>query len=108
MNALADLRSLVGGLAPPAAGLLAERIAAWREPHAELLALVWGTRFDRDHAQQLLRAAALDGAPAHEAWRALMDAADRFDSLPGADQQRVRRLILAGQRRQSAPCLASC
>ena len=28
-------------------------LSASEEPHAELLALVWGPRFDREHAHQL-------------------------------------------------------
>lgn len=62
------------------------------EPHAEALALVWGPRFDREHARALARAAAvpLDG---------LEQAAREFDALSGTVQQRWRTLILRHRRR---------
>ncbi|GAB4090214.1 hypothetical protein [Hydrogenophaga soli] len=72
------------------------------DPHAELLSLVWGPRFDREHAlglwarlsqQQPTRAAPL--------LPVLLSAADHFDALGGPGQHRVRRLIL----RHRARCL---
>ena len=60
-----------------------------------LLALVWGPRFDRDHARHL--AAPLVGRFPHAAGPvldALMDVGERFDRLEHAAQQRIRRLIL--------------
>lgn len=62
------------------------------DPHAEALALVWGPRFDREHAQALARAADV-------AVPALDQAASEFDALPGAAQQRWRTLILRHHRR---------
>lgn len=62
------------------------------DPQAELLALVWGPRFDRQHAQQLVACAPPPAASRLR--RALVQAADRFDHLPGERQQRLRRLIL--------------
>lgn len=60
------------------------------EPAAELLAMVWGPRFDREHAQQLARAV----MPPHPALDlALAQAADSFDHLPPPRQQRLRQLI---------------
>ncbi len=60
------------------------------EPAAELLAMVWGPRFDREHARQLAQATAHDPL----AWeRALRQAADSFDGLPPPRQQRLRQLI---------------
>jgi hypothetical protein len=65
------------------------------DPHAELLSLVWGPRFDREHAlglwanwsqQQPTRAAPL--------LPVLLAAADRFDALRPPVQDRLRRLIL--------------
>jgi hypothetical protein len=65
------------------------------DPHAELLTMVWGPRFDREHAlglwarlseQQLARAAPMLSD--------LLAAADRFDALAGPVQHRLRRLIL--------------
>jgi len=65
-----------------------------QDPHAELLALVWGPRFDRQHAHALLDHQL---APQPDLIRTVMDAADRFDRLGGAQQQRVRQLILRHQ-----------
>ncbi|MDP2368461.1 hypothetical protein [Rhodoferax sp.] len=70
------------------------------DPHAELLALVWGPRFDRQHAHALLD----HQFPAQTGLlKTVMEAADRFDRLGGAQQQRVRQLILR-HRAQTARC----
>jgi hypothetical protein len=65
------------------------------DPHAELLAMVWGPRFDREHAlglwarlSQRAPSAALPVLPA------LLALADRFDALDSAVQHRLRRLIV--------------
>lgn len=71
-------------------------VAGTQEPHAELLALVWGPRFDRVHAQALVQAAPDAGALAVHT---LEQAACAFDALPGAAQQRLRTLILRHHRR---------
>ena len=55
-------------------------------PPAELLAMVWGPRFDREHA---------------------MAFADRFDALPGEAQQAVRESLLRRLADNEA-CRASC
>ena len=61
----------------------------------EMLALVWGPRFDREHAMwlwsRLSRRAPQQAMPVLPA---LMNAAEHFDALDGSDQRRVRRLIL--------------
>jgi hypothetical protein len=62
------------------------------EPHAELLALVWGPRFDQDHAHALAGNTSLPV-------QTLEQAAREFDALPGAAQQRLRALILRHHRR---------
>lgn len=60
------------------------------EPSAELLALVWGPRFDREHARSLLeRSPGLQP----DTVRSVMRAADLFDGLPLPRQQRIRQLI---------------
>lgn len=66
-------------------------LAELADPHAELLALVWGPRFDREHAHGLLqgRSPLQPGV-----LQSVMDSADRFDRLAGEQQQRVRRFIL--------------
>jgi DNA-binding transcriptional regulator LsrR (DeoR family) len=65
------------------------------DPHAEMLAMVWGPRFDREHAlglwAQLSQRFPLEAAPVLPA---LLAAADRFDALGRTAQQRLRQLIL--------------
>lgn len=65
------------------------------DPHAELLALVWGPRFDREHALGLWVGLS-QRQPAHAApvLPLLLAAADRFDALASPVQQRLRRLIV--------------
>lgn len=64
---------------------MAPALAAAEDARAELLALIWDARFDREHA---LRLAA--GAP--QAAAALQAAADRYDRLRAPQQQRLRRI----------------
>ncbi len=65
-------------------------LAHSEEPAAELLAMVWGPRFDREHARQLAPAPAQNPV----AWeQALRLAADNFDGLPPPRQQRLRALL---------------
>ena len=69
------------------------------EPHAELLSLVWGPRFDREHALSLwARWSARQPAMAAPVLPSLMRSADSFDALGEAAQQQLRRLILRHQR----------
>ena len=65
-------------------------LASTTEPAAELLALVWGPRFDREHALQLALAASQNRSVLHHA---LAQAADTFDRLPAPRQQRLRQLL---------------
>ncbi|MDR7094084.1 hypothetical protein [Hydrogenophaga laconesensis] len=70
-------------------------LAGVDDPHDELLALVWGPRFDREHALGLW--ATLSRRQPNEAVPALpaiLSAADRFDDLAHGEQQRLRRLII--------------
>lgn len=67
-------------------------VAHAEDPHAEALALVWGPRFDREHARTLARRAALTTPQWEQAARA-------FDALPGAVQQHWRAVILRHLRR---------
>jgi hypothetical protein len=70
-------------------------LAAASDPHAELMAMVWGPRFDREHAMALWA-----GLPQHKpgtalpVLQALLSAADRFDTLAAPAQHRLRLLIL--------------
>lgn len=70
------------------------------DPHAELLAMVWGPRFDRLHAQRLVTNQQGGNALMHQT---VMEAADGFDALGSAQQQRVRRLILRHHARVKMP-----
>ncbi len=65
-------------------------LATAADPHAELLAMVWGSRFDREHAKDLLerQPRVLPGA-----LQSVMAAADSFDRLSGARQRRLRQFI---------------
>lgn len=79
--------------------------AASDEAHIEWLALVWGPRLDRVHALGLLQRLPQVGP---QLLQALTDAADRFDSLAGAEQQHLRRLILRHRSRwENAACTVS-
>jgi len=61
------------------------------DPRSEVQALIWGPRFDREHALRLLAA-----LPAGTA-AALIATADRYDALSARQQQRLRRLAAAGR-----------
>lgn len=70
------------------------------DPHAELLAMVWGPRFDRQHALELwARLSQQQPAAALPVLPALISAADRFDALDAPVQHRLRRLILRHRAR---------
>lgn len=60
------------------------------DPTAELMAMVWGPRFDREHAQNLVQSLALRHTDLD---RAVAQAADTFDRLPARRQQRLRQVI---------------
>ena len=68
----------------------------YEEPHAELMALVWGPRFDREHAHTLL-----ERRPGYvpQVLHTVHSAADQFDQLAAAEQRRVRQLILRHRSR---------
>ena len=69
-------------------------LAGSEDPHAELMALVWGPRFDREHAlglwAGLSRREPVEALPVLPA---LLSIADRFDALAAPVQHRLRRLI---------------
>ena len=70
--------------------------------HAELMALIWGPRFDRQQAHSLLLA--MTDQPS-AVWLAATQAADGFDRLKPIEQQRLRHLIVRHQRRcHNFPC----
>ena len=74
-------------------------LAGMPEPHDELMSLVWGSRFDREHALGLVAR-----QPAHAALTlpALLQAADRFDALHASAQRRLRQMILRHRARCAA------
>jgi len=73
-------------------------LAGADDPHAELLAMVWGPRFDREHALGLwARLSQRQPGEAVPVLPALLSAADRFDALGAPVQQRLRRLIVRHQ-----------
>jgi hypothetical protein len=79
-------------------------LAGVDDPHDELLALVWGPRFDRQHALGLW--ASLSRRQPHEAvltLPAILSVADRFDGMDGRAQQRLRRLIVRHRALSDAP-----
>lgn len=67
-------------------------LAAVEDARVELLALLWGPRFDREQALQLA------GRLPSGAAAVLHAAADRFDRLDGRRQQRLRRLAAGSPR----------
>jgi hypothetical protein len=66
-------------------------LAGMPNPHDELMSLVWGPRFDREHALGLV---AQRPAEAAQTLPALLAAADRFDALQVSAQRRLRRMIV--------------
>ncbi|AOG22519.1 hypothetical protein BSY15_3163 [Acidovorax sp. RAC01] len=58
--------------------------------HDELMSLVWGPRFDREHALGLVARRPQLGV---QVLPALLSAAETFDSMQAASQRRVRELI---------------
>lgn len=70
-------------------------LAGVKDPHAELLTMVWGPRFDRQHALDLwARLSQQQPAKALPVLPALLLAADCFDTLGAPVQHRLRRLIM--------------
>ena len=74
-------------------------LAGMPQPHEELLTLVWGPRFDREHALGLV---ARQPQHAARALPALLEAADRFDALHASAQRRLRQMILRHRARCGA------
>ncbi|MDP3522313.1 MAG: hypothetical protein Q8S02_17005 [Hydrogenophaga sp.] len=90
-HAWLPVRHLTQGVRACGATLLADA----DDPHAELLTLVWGPRFDREHALGLwARLSQRQPQAALPVLPQLLKAADRFDAMDAPVQQRLRRLIL--------------
>jgi hypothetical protein len=77
------------------------QLAQQSRAHAPaLLAMVWGPRFDRQHALDLwARLSQQQPAEALPVLPALLSAADRFDALGAPVQHRLRRLIVRHRAR---------
>jgi len=70
-------------------------LAGADDPHAELLTMGWGPRFDRQHALDLwARLSQHRPAEALPLLPELLSAADHFDALDVTAQHRLRRLIV--------------
>ena len=75
---------------PHTAVLLADA----EDPHAELLTLFWGPRFDREHAVSLwARASRREPVEAVPLLPELLAVGERFDALARTEKDRLRRLI---------------
>lgn len=85
--ALAHIHQLAQGVRAHGSALL----GGLDDPHDELMSLVWGPRFDREHALGLL---ARQPQTAVHTLPALLAAADHFDALHAPAQGRLRRLIV--------------
>lgn len=88
----------LSALAAPLRAYGAVVLEGYEEPHAEVMALVWGPRFDLEHALRLL-----ERRPGYvpQVLHDVQKAADLFDRLDYAERQRVRRLILRHGSRRS-------
>ena len=76
---------------PHTAALLADA----EDPHAELLALFWGPRFDREHALALwARFSRRQPVQAVPMLPELLSMGERFDALERTEKDRLRRLIV--------------
>ncbi|WP_254606852.1 hypothetical protein [Rhodoferax sp. BAB1] len=76
---------------PHTAALLADA----EDPHAELLALFWGPRFDREHALALwARFSRRQPVQAVPMLPELLSVGERFDALERTEKDRLRRLIV--------------
>lgn len=77
-------------LARQVSHVAADLLSDLPELHDELMCLVWGPRFDREHALGLI--ARRPQASMHAA-SAMLAAADAFDAMQAISQRRVRELI---------------
>ncbi|WP_291145806.1 hypothetical protein [Hydrogenophaga sp.] len=70
-------------------------VAGVDNPHDEVMALVWGPRFDREHAMWLWsRLSRREPQQAAPVLPALLGMAEDYDALETSEQRRVRRLIM--------------
>jgi hypothetical protein len=70
-------------------------LSTTHDPHADLLTLIWGPQFDRQHAMHLwARLSQRQPAQAMPLLTVLLHVGEGFDRLERRSQQRLRRLIL--------------
>lgn len=70
-------------------------LAETKDPHAELLTLIWGPQFDREHALSLwARFSLCQPAQAVRLLPVLMSVGERFDALARVEKDRLRRMIV--------------
>ncbi len=105
---------MAGGTAPERP--VRRRVSDWRrgvqlvghlaaDPQDELLAMLWGPRFDREQALSLL---ARWPRTATTALHVVRQAADRWDALPAYRQAWLRRRLVENASMSAAECPASC
>lgn len=82
----------------------ADLLADLPELHDELMCLVWGPRFDREHALGLI---ARRPQASVRAASVMLAAADAFDAMQTVSQRRVRELIRKHRALSSASAWAS-
>lgn len=90
MEAMSPTHQPVHHLARHVRHMAADLLSDMPELHDELMCLVWGPRFDREHALGLI--ARRPQASVHAA-SAMLAAADAFDAMQTTSQRRVRELI---------------
>jgi hypothetical protein len=88
----------LSAIAAPLRAYGAVVLEGYEDPHAEVMALVWGPRFDREHARALL-----DQRPGYvpQVLHDVQRAADLFDRLADAERDRLRSLIQRHRSRLS-------
>ena len=93
----ASVRAIVQQVRSVAPTLLSDT----RDPHADLLTLIWGPQFDRQHAMHLWapRLSQRQPAQAMPLLTVLLHGGEGFDRLDRGSQQRLRRLILRHRAR---------
>jgi len=95
------MASMLATIPRPLRAQVGQLLQAVGEPHDETLTLLWPPQFDRAHALHIW-GQALHRQPSSAPLppvQALMEVADRFDSLPSHEKQRVRQLVLRHRRR---------
>ncbi|MDP2416448.1 MAG: hypothetical protein U1D36_09845 [Hydrogenophaga sp.] len=92
----ASVRAIVQQVQAVAPALL----SATRDPHADLLTLIWGPQFDRQHAMNLwARLSQRQPAQAMPLLTVLLHVGEDFDRMDRGAQHWLRRLVLRHRAR---------